>query len=145
MNFEKYAAQGNQFVNEVAVELRRPKERDRVARVVRATLHGLRARLTMDESFQLLAQLPMVLKAVYVDGWRPLAEPDKHIKTPRALADEVMLADGGNAARDLPSVAEAEEAISAVFRVLKRHISAGEVTSLAHTLPRSLERMWLDA
>lgn len=145
MNFEKYAAQGNQFVNEVAVELRRSKERDRVARIVRATLHGLRARLTMDESFQLLAQLPMVLKAVYVDGWRPHDEPDKHIKNPRSLADEVMFVDGTNAAHDLPTIAEAEEAISAVFRVLKRHISDGEVDSLAHTLPRSLERMWLDA
>lgn len=145
MNFEKYAAQGNHFVNEVAVELRRPNERDKVARIVRATLLGLRARLSQQESFHLLAQLPMVLKAVYVDGWKPSAEPDKHIKNPRALADEVMLIDGSNAARDLPTIEAAEEAIAAVFRVLKRHVSPGEVQSLAHTLPRPLERMWLDA
>jgi len=32
--------------------------------------HALRNWLSHEESFQLLAQLPMALKGVYVDGWK---------------------------------------------------------------------------
>lgn len=40
------------------------------ARIIRSVLHALRNRLSHQESFQLIAQLPMALKAVYVDGWK---------------------------------------------------------------------------
>ena len=50
----------------------------------------LRRRLTLDESFDLLAQLPMCIKAVYVDGWKPALFPDKSIKTLEDFIREVL-------------------------------------------------------
>jgi uncharacterized protein (DUF2267 family) len=142
MNFEKYAATGNAFVNEVADALHMPDDRDRAGRILRAVLHALRARLTMVESFHLLAQLPMVLKGVYVDGWNPTTPQDKRIKTVEDLVDQVMLLDGTNALRDFPNVQQAERAIAAVLGVLKRHISVGEVDSIEQGLPHALKRLW---
>jgi uncharacterized protein (DUF2267 family) len=67
LDFEKYAAKGNEFVRLVAEDLQ--VSHDRAGRIIRAVFHALRNRLNHEESFQLLAQLPMVLKGVYVDGW----------------------------------------------------------------------------
>ena len=67
LDFEKYAAKGNEFVRLVADELE--VSREKAGRIIRSVFHALRNRLTHEESFQLMAQLPMVLKGVYVDGW----------------------------------------------------------------------------
>jgi uncharacterized protein (DUF2267 family) len=67
MDFETYAKEGKAFINLVCEELEIPV--DKANRVVRAILHALRNRLTHEESFELLAQLPVSLKGVYVDGW----------------------------------------------------------------------------
>jgi len=142
MNFEKYAAHGNAFVNEVAHALEIGSDKDRAGRIVRSVLHALRARLTVAESFHLLAQLPMALKAVYVDGWTPSPQPDKHIKTSDDLVEQVLILDGATAVRDLPTLSFGRRAVDAVFHALKRHISAGEVRGVSRGLPRALQQMW---
>ena len=58
---------GNEFVRLIAEELEVP--RDKVGRIIYAVFHALRNRLSHAESFHLIAQLPMVLKSVYLDGW----------------------------------------------------------------------------
>ena len=68
IDFEKYAIKGNEFVSLITNALSVPKER--AGRIIRAVFHSIRNRLTHEESFQLLAQLPMSLKGVYVDGWK---------------------------------------------------------------------------
>jgi uncharacterized protein (DUF2267 family) len=43
----------------------------------RATLHALRDRLTLEEVAQLGAQLPMLVRGFYYEGWDPTAKPLK--------------------------------------------------------------------
>ncbi len=38
---------------------------------LRATLHALRDRLTIKETVQLAAQLPMLIRGFYYEGWDP--------------------------------------------------------------------------
>ena len=66
LDFEKYAAKGNEFLNRLAENLG-DEDRAHAARILRSTFRGLRNHLTVEESFQLLAQLPMALKSVYVE------------------------------------------------------------------------------
>ncbi len=83
LNFNKYVQDGEQFVREVARELGVGSDLPKAGRILRAVLHTLRNRLTASESLQLIAQLPMLIKAVYVDGWHISAEA----RTLRHLGD----------------------------------------------------------
>lgn len=144
VNFEKYAAAGNAFLNEVADELGRA-DKDSAGRILRAVLHALRSRLTIAQSFHLMAQLPMILRAVYVDGWKISEGPDKSIRSVEDLVEAVGDQPGLHPLEDFPNPAKTRQAIWAVFRVLKRHISQGESKDVQGELPAALAQMWNEA
>ncbi|NPA57897.1 MAG: DUF2267 domain-containing protein [Aquificae bacterium] len=140
MKFEKYVHKGNQFLKELAEELGDPQDKDRAGRVLRAVLHALRKRLTPEEFLDLLAQLPMCVKAIAVDGWRIHESPDKSIKHVDDLVRAVIEEDRRTAAKDFGSEEQAKEAIKAVLRVIKRHVSDGEIKDIEAELPEQLKR-----
>ncbi len=146
MKFEKYVATGNSFIKEVAQELTgKPKEeiteadKERALRITRAVLHGLRNRLTPEEFVDLISQLPMCIKAVAVDGWKIDKTPEK-IKHVDEFVEEVWNEDGRVAPRDFGSREEAKEAIKAVLRVIKRHVSDGEIKDVEAEMPKELKQ-----
>ncbi|WP_457641215.1 DUF2267 domain-containing protein [Persephonella sp.] len=138
MNFEKYAANGNVFLKELAEELGVPGDKDRAGRILRAVLHALRKRLTPEEFLDLLAQLPMCIKAIAVDGWKITESPDKSIKRVEDLIHAVIEEDKRTAAKDLGNEQHAREAIKAVIRVIKRHVSDGEIKDVESELPKHI-------
>ena len=69
-DFNKYAQEGNEFINKLSRELGHPDEQNRVMHALRATLHSVRDRIPTGEAFHFMAQLPFFLKAVYVDQWQ---------------------------------------------------------------------------
>ncbi|MBM3178577.1 MAG: DUF2267 domain-containing protein [Bacteroidetes bacterium] len=136
LNFEKYAARGNEIVHRLDLVLG-SKGTDHAARVLRSVLHALRNRFSMEESFQFMAQLPMALKSVYVEGWKP-EKLNKSIRSLEDLADEVMKEDGRTVWRDFSSQQEAAHAIRLVMGVLTEFISPGELQDIAATVPEDL-------
>lgn len=139
LDFNQYAAKGNAYVNRVAETLQ--VQRDQAARIVRSVLHALRNRLSHEESFQLIAQLPMALKSVYVDGWK-YSDTYTRIRRPEEFLDEIRKADDGMAGYDFGNNQRAALATAAVFNVLFETISEGEAKSLLSTLPESL-KLWI--
>ncbi len=144
MNFEKYAEKGNLFVKELAQELGCPDNKKKAGRILKAVLKALRNRLSHEESMHLLAQLPMCIKAIYVDGWK-LSETPEKIKNVSEFVEEVMKYDRPRAQQDFADKEEAIKAIKAVFRVIKRHISDGEAQDVEAELPKQLKELWEDA
>jgi uncharacterized protein (DUF2267 family) len=81
------------------------------------------------------AQLPMLIRGFYYGGWHPGDKPLKERKL-----DE-FLAHVGQEFGDGPG-AEPELVARAVFRVLARHVTAGEIERIKHVLPGEIRALW---
>ena len=102
---------------------------------LRAVLHALRDRLSVEHVAALSAQLPMLVRGFYFEGWHPFGKQLKDRKEEDFL-DHVV-----ENLRGAPN-ADPRLVTHAVFSLLKRHISRGELESLIATLPHELKLMW---
>jgi uncharacterized protein (DUF2267 family) len=119
----------NLWLDEIAAGL----ETDRQAayRVLRAYLHALRDRLTVDEAAQLAAQLPQLVRGIFYEDWDPSRTPIHY----RGLADFL---DRVAAEAKLPGETSASFAVSVAAGVLLKHVSAGEIADMRAQLPQNL-------
>lgn len=137
LNFNQYAHDAEQFVKEVAVASGKPDDVAQAGRMLRAVLHAFRNRLTPPESLQLISQFPMLIKAIYVDGWR-ISDEAKRLRHWGDFIEAVREEGGRATLHDFVSDREVEHAIHAVFKVIKYHVSAGEIRDIMATLPEEL-------
>ncbi|KAA5543127.1 DUF2267 domain-containing protein [Roseiconus nitratireducens] len=100
---------------------------------IRAVLHTLRDHLTVQESADLAAQLPMMLRGLYYDGWQPAAAP-KRDRTRRDFLKHISKAFPDDSSVD------PERLTIAVLKVLRRHVSEGEMKDIRAILPASLSK-----
>jgi uncharacterized protein (DUF2267 family) len=142
MDFNKYAAKGNEFLNRLAAKLGNENDRDHAARILRSTLHVIRDHITVEESIQLLAQLPMILKGVYVDGWSS-ANMQVKIKTLDDFAAEIIGKDGNAAWRDFSNKEEVLEDVRKVVETLAMYVSYGELEDVFSVLPKEIKKKLL--
>ncbi|WKK83325.2 DUF2267 domain-containing protein [Marivirga arenosa] len=141
MKFEKYTQTANSILKEIAEELGFPNDIDLSGRILRAVLHTLRSRLTIQESFQLMAQLPMLLKAIYVEGWKYQEKPTR-IKNIGEFIREVIHEDQPLGHHDIRTVKDGENVIRTVFKVIRNHVSEGEITHIIMSMPAELRPLW---
>jgi uncharacterized protein (DUF2267 family) len=99
-----------------------------------ASLHALRDRLAVNEAAQLAAQLPLLVRGLFYEGWHPASTP-VHLRRSEDLLLLVEQKGGDGHGID------AERSLAATFEVLRRHVSAGELRSLANVLPPSLAEL----
>jgi uncharacterized protein (DUF2267 family) len=104
-------------------------------RLLKAVLHALRDWLQFPETVDLAAQLPTLLRGVYYEQWRPAAAPVKHRKKADFLAkvEESFKTD---------PLAQPAQAVMAVFELLSKKISPGEIKDVRHALPEELRNLW---
>lgn len=100
-------------------------------RVLRGFLHTLRDRLPVQESVQLAAQLPHLVRGIYYEGWRPGATP-AHYHSAHEFLDRLATASA------LSGEIEASFAAIAAFEQLAAHVSAGEIDDLIAVLPQQI-------
>src|SRR5690606_36283227 len=101
----------------------------------RAVLHALRDRLPIDEAADLSAQLPMLVRGIYFEGWRPSQTPKR-----QRSAEEFLNA----VAAHFPNTgdpADPETMVRAVFRTIERNIEGGEVEHIRGILPEDVRRL----
>jgi len=101
----------------------------------RAGLHALRDRLTVPEAADLAAQLPMLIRGLFFEGWVPTAVPLR-IRTQADLVARV--------AANLPPSSNLAPVtvLRSTLRVLEQRISAGEIADIKHSMPKDLRRLW---
>jgi uncharacterized protein (DUF2267 family) len=104
---------------------------------LRAVLHALRDRLSVPEVAQLGAQFPIFIRGIYYEGWNPSRTPIK------SRGKELFLRQvRGEFAHTRNPDIDAEEIARAIFRVLNKHISKGEIEQVKGLLPRELREFW---
>jgi uncharacterized protein (DUF2267 family) len=141
ININKYTAEANRFVNEVAAELGDTADLEAAGRVTMAVFHTLREKLTPEESFHLLSQLPMILKGVYIDGWDPSRSASR-TDTVSEFIDELRAHDINAAARDFGNDEQAVRNFQSVIRVLSHYVSEGEMRHIRQQLPRPVAELF---
>jgi uncharacterized protein (DUF2267 family) len=128
-------AKSNEWLTELGKELG-SENANILLPALRSVLHALRDRLRPDEAAELAAQLPLLLKGVYFDGWNPSATPVKARTKEEFLTLVVQSLLAGT------SHADAERFTRAVFKLLAVHVSSGEVRDVQAMLPAALKALW---
>ncbi len=112
-------------------------DEQRSYRALRATLHALRDRLTVDQAAHLGAQLPMMVRGFYYEGWHPAGVPHKDVSSGE---DFLACIRRESSDREI----DPHRAATAVFSVMNRHISGGELRKLHDQLPKGIARLLPD-
>lgn len=132
-NFTQAAQQAQQWVNELADDLNWDERR--AYHLLRCVLHTLRDWLPQEEMVDLSAQLPSLIRGIYFEGWKPLETPVRDRKK----------ADFLSRVRDAFSddlLNDPDAAVAAVFRLLDRHISRGEIVQVRNSMKKSMRELW---
>src|SRR5690606_19516091 len=104
-------------------------DRNYARRVLRAWLHTLRDRLTIDAAAKFGQQLPELLRGTYYDGWEPNRVPMRYnaAEYVQRFAAEAIVAPS-----EVPGIA------AAVTDVISDHMSPGQVIEARAELPAGL-------
>lgn len=102
--------------------------------VLRAVLHQLRDRLTPEEAVDLAAQLPLIVRGIFFEAWRPGRTPE------RVRSKEEFL--HGVAAKLKPHPIPPEPAVRDVFALLSHHCDPGEIADVIAQFPAELKELW---
>jgi uncharacterized protein (DUF2267 family) len=132
--FDRTVQKTNEWLDELA-RLLGWSDKHRVYSALRATLHAVRDRLSVEEVAQLSAQLPMLIRGFYFEGWNPTGKPLKVRKKEEFLVyiEQELSPDG---------LVDPERIARAVFAMLSRHVSKGEIENVKHVMPAQIRELW---
>jgi uncharacterized protein (DUF2267 family) len=122
-----------EWLNIVKDETKWPDE-ERIYDATKAVLQATRDRLPVEEAIQLSAQLPLLLKGVYFDGYDPSGKP-MTIRDRDAFLELIRQYFG-----DQPL--DAEFAAKAVYSMLYHKISEGEMEDIRGNMPDEIKGLF---
>jgi uncharacterized protein (DUF2267 family) len=96
-------------------------------------LHALRDRLSVNEAVDLGAQLPMLVRGLYYEGWDPVRVPlkmDRGEFLARVRDEFPSEVKGGT-----------EHLVTTVLRALRRYVTDGEWEDISSNLPKELAEL----
>ena len=132
--FDRASYRANQWLDDLNAELGWEERYDAYI-ALRAVLQTLRDVLPLEEVVDFGAQLPMVVRGFFYEGWTgapPAEAPDRDGfvgLVSEQLAEAFLTPDG-------------EAVTRAVFRLLARRVSDGEIYHVGRRLPRPLRSLW---
>jgi uncharacterized protein (DUF2267 family) len=132
--FDETVQESNGWLKQLQAELD-PCSREQTYRGLRTVLHVLRDRLPETAVLSLSAQLPMLLRGLFLEGWRPQAG-SSHVNSIEAFSEAVQERLGDGFPRDAVAVS------TAVLHVISNRLDPGEVDKLIRYLPAHLRTLW---
>jgi uncharacterized protein (DUF2267 family) len=132
--FETSLDKTNLILKDIEQEYGWSKEqRNQSYLALRTVLHLLRDRLPVEESVQFSAQLPMLVRGMYFDGWDPTIVP---IKLNR---EDFLFEVRRNFTFDVEG--GTERLVRTVLNALRTHVTEGEWEEVRGSLPKDLARI----
>jgi uncharacterized protein (DUF2267 family) len=132
-SIERSVHKTNEWLSQLATELGHD-DREEAWRILKAYFQVLRDELTLDEAAQLAAQLPLVLRGAFYEGFDPGHQPAK------VRDREEFLGRLAERAR-LSGSEEAARAAEASTRVLRSHVTEGEWDDVLSQLPAEVREV----
>lgn len=132
--FERTTHEAHEWVNDLSGRTGWTNERE-VLRLLRAVLSKVRDHLPTTEMAQFSAQLPIILRGMFFEGWQPKLIPvrERHAAEFITAIEERV----GNIADY-----RGQSDIKAVFNLINARISRGEVQDVRACLPQELRDLW---
>lgn len=128
----------NVWLKELCEELQ-DVEREEAWRRLGAVLQTMRDRIPVDEAANFAAQLPVLIRGYYYEGWKPESTPQKW-----RSKDEYCNAVVEKMGPRSPSAKEVdpEETIRAVLKVTARHINDDEIEKVKEMHSQEIQELW---
>ncbi len=135
--FDTTLQETNHWLKLMMVELQSDDRREAYV-ALRATLHAVRDRVGAMNAVHLGAQLPLMLRGVFYEGWRPTETPTRE----RHLAQFI-----DHVGAELPDDirGRAGEVARACFAVMSQCLDRGEMKKLRGMLPHEVLNLWPDS
>lgn len=132
--FDTSVQDANLWLKDVAAHLG-GAERHEAYSALRAVLHALRDRLQAPAAVNFAAQLPMLLRGLYYEGWT-LPETPSDVRTAREFGEVV--------AAELPPRFQYDPLLCAraAFAAAAARLSEGEPAKIRRQLPEALRSLW---
>jgi len=101
-----------------------------------AVLHTLRDRLPTELAAHFSAELPMLIRGLFYEGWKPSKTPCK-MKTQRDFFEAIK-----HGLNNTSQKIDPKHSVQSVFQLLKNKISPGEIENIINVLPKELADLW---
>ena len=131
-SIEKSIQKLNEWTNGITAKMQW-EDREFAYTAIRAVLHALRDRLSVAEVADFGAELPLVIRGVYYEGWNPAKNP---IKMGRSEFIKKV-----HSYFNYDPLVEPEKIIHMVFDVIHKHIPNGEMRDILTSLPKDIAKL----
>lgn len=140
--FDKYVHEANTYVKELSYELGHENEHEQTVRLLRGVLHTIRDRITIAESLDLLSQLPMMLKALYVEQWKYHEKPPLRFDDIEGFTEAVKNEQARLGERKFDWDEPTEDLVKIVFTSLRKYITDGQAIHVLDQMPKEVRELF---
>lgn len=128
--FDHSLHEANTWLNEIRDELNAP-DLQVAYHALRGVLFVTRDQLTIEEAMDFASQLPVLIRGIYFEAYRPTDKPEKLRSKDELLQriDKELQACGGF---------DPEKAFEGVFNILQQRISEGQIHHILSAFPERL-------
>lgn len=128
--FDTTLQETNALLHEIEIALSWEGHRRKTYDALRAVLQTLRDRMTIEETAHFSAQLPLLIRGIFYEGWDPTRVPIKMDKG-RFLQRITQL---GNFTEEV----DTEQTVRVIMQSLKSFVNAGEIEDVKGILPKDI-------
>lgn len=109
-------------------------EKNEAYKCLRAVLQTLRDRLPLEEAVHFGAQLPIVLRGVYYDGWQPAKVPIKYNRPEflHAISEKIYI----------EGAVDPERITHETLLTISGFVPAESMLKIKHLMPHDIQTLW---